>query len=122
MFLEENASIHDVHSEKPDRYKEKFKDENYNYGLSARARIIPVLNGHLWLYGRYVHDNLDIQVDNYRIELQLGDELSESRGWVGEGINLKSFYLGLGVSWSKKTDGRSEWFITLGFTAAVRVL
>jgi hypothetical protein len=122
VFLDEHALIHDVHSERADRYKEKYEDENYNYGLSARARIIPVLNAHWWLYARYVHDNLDIQVDNYQLELQLGDEYSESRGWVEEGINLKSGYFGLGVSWSKKTDGRSEWFITLGFTGTIRVL
>ena len=122
VFLEESASIQDIDSERADRYKEKYKDENYSYGLSARARTIPVLNGHLWLYGRYVHDDLDIQVDNYRLELQLGDEYSESQGRVEEGINLKSVYFGLGVSWSEKTDGRSEWFVTLGFTAALRVL
>lgn len=122
VFLEENASMHDVYSERADRYKEEYKDENYSYGLSARARITPVLNAHWWLYARYVHDNLDIQVDNYRLELQLGDEYSESRGSVEEGINLKSVYFGLGVSWSRKTDGRSEWFITLGVTSALRLL
>ena len=122
VFLDEDASIHDVYSERGDRYKEEYKDENYNYGLSARARTIPVLNAHLWLYARYVHDNLEIQMDNYQLELQLGDEYSEARGSVEEGINLKSGYFGLGVSWSKKTDGRSEWFVTLGFTVAVRLL
>lgn len=122
VFLDEDASIHDIYSERADRYKEEYKDENYNYGLSARARTIPVLNAHLWLYARYVHDNLDIQMDNYQLELQFGDEYSESRGWVEEGINLKSVYFGLGISWSRKTDGRSEWFITLGVTSALRLL
>ena len=122
VFLDEDASIHDVHSEKPDRYKEKYKDENHNYGLSARVRTIPVLNAHLWLYGRYVHDNLDIQVDNYRLELQLGGEESDPPEWGDHGMPVESAYFGLGVKWSKKTDGRSEWFITLGFTVAVRLL
>ena len=122
VFLEESASIQDIDSERTDRYKEKYKDENYSYGLSARARTIPVLNGHLWLYGRYVHDNLDIQVDNYRLELQLGAEESDPPEWGDHGMPVESAYFGLGVSWSKKTDGRSEWFITLGFTVAVRLL
>lgn len=122
VFLDESASIHDIYSERADRYKEKYKDENYSYGLSARARITPVLNAHWWLYARYVHDNLDIQVDNYRLELQLGGEESEPPEWGDHGVPVESAYFGLGVSWSKKTDGRSEWFVTLGFTVAVRLL
>lgn len=122
VFLDEDALIHDIYSEGADRYKEEYKDENYSYGLSARARIMPVLNAHWWLYARYVHDNLEIQMDNYQLELQLGDEYSEAGGSVEEGINLKSGYFGLGVSWSKKTDGRSEWFVSLGFRVALRLL
>jgi hypothetical protein len=121
VFLSEDASIYSP-SDGPGRYREEYQDQNYCYGLSARARVIPAWEFRLWLYGRYVHDNLDIQVDNYRLELQLGNEWSAPPVPGEQGPEAKSEYLGLGVSWSKKTDGRSEWFVTLGFTVAVRLL
>jgi hypothetical protein len=122
FFLEEYASIDDRHSDEPGPYKEKYNDRGYYYGLSARVRLKPVLRAHWWLYARYVHDNLDIKTDSYQLELQLGDEFSGPQESDEKGPDIKSAYFSLGVKWSKKTDGRSEWFITLGCTSAIRLL
>jgi hypothetical protein len=122
VFVNEDALIHDRGSGRPDRYLEEYKDEDYYYGLSARARLRPVLNAHWWLYARYVHDNLGIQVDNYQLELQLGDEYPGSPDPDDEGPDLNSAYFSLAVKWSQKTDGRSAWFITIGLTGALRLL
>jgi hypothetical protein len=122
VFVNEDALIHDRGSGRPDRYLEEYKDEDYYYGLSARARFKPFLKAHWWLYARYVHDNLDIQVDNYQLGLQFGDEFSGPPDPDEKGPDLESGYFSLAVNWSKKTDGRSEWFITLGITCAIRIL
>ncbi|UCB51844.1 MAG: hypothetical protein JSV10_07610 [Candidatus Zixiibacteriota bacterium] len=122
VFLDEDASMHDVYSERPDRYSEEYKDEGDCYGLSVRVRIRPVLKAHWWLYGSYVHDNLDIQADNYHIALQLGDELlgPPDPGW--DGPDIRSGYFSLGARWLNKTDGRSEWFVTFEFTCTIGLL
>ena len=98
VYLGEGASIHDVRSKRPDRYNEVYEDKSYEYGLSARAKIIPVPNWHLWFYASYVHDNLDIKVDNYLLQLQLGDEFSGPSDVNEKGPEVKSGYFGLGVS------------------------
>lgn len=109
VFLREGAWVYDVNSEKPDLYGKEYDDNNYCYGLSVRTKIKPVSKGYLWLYTRYVHDNLNIKVDNYRLDLQLGDEDYE----IIPDNPVTSVFMNLGVSWCKKTDGRSEWFISL---------
>jgi hypothetical protein len=77
--------------------------------------LIPVKRAGLWLYGRYVHDHLEVRADNYWAEIHLwaGDlEEPPPDKWKPY---FCSGYLNLGVRWTKKTDGRSETFLTLGF-------
>lgn len=115
VFLDEDAIIGDQEGNEPDLYNEERRDASYNYGFSTRLKLIPVKRAGLWLYGRYVHDHLEVRSDNYWVEIHLwaGDlEEFPPDKWKPY---LYSGYFNLGVRWTKKTDGRSETFLTLGF-------
>jgi len=119
VFLNEDAGIKDPEKKKPDRYYERYKDDGYNYGLSARVKLITIRKGGLWLYGRYVHDDLGTKADNYWIEIHAGGVNPEPPWLDKDRPYVKSAYFTLGGRWTQRTDGRSEWFLTLGFAVAV---
>jgi hypothetical protein len=122
VYLREEASIYDPTDKMPDRYNEKYKDQNYSYGLEVGHLLAPVAETELWLYGRYVHENLDIRADNYWIGLHLfasGEEVTESNKCKPY---LESVHSRLGILWTKRSDGRSEWFLTLSLGAAFGLL
>jgi hypothetical protein len=122
VFVAEDALIFYMLSERPIYHKESYKDQGFYYGLSARVRIAPCLTEACWLYAHYTHDNLDIAADNYQLELQVGGGESGAPGPDGVASVTEFSYVGLGVKWSKKADGRSEWFIILGLSGAFRLL
>jgi hypothetical protein len=118
QFIPEGGYVYIKEESKQNRYIERYNDQNYTYGLSARQRLLPIAKAGLWLYGRYVHDNLDIIADNYWFGLQLGSpdiEIPRSDKWKPY---MKSAYFGLIVSWTKRTDGRSDWFLSFSFSTA----
>ena len=115
VFLREKAAISDSRGERPDPYLEKCKDQDYSYGLSMGRKLMHIGEPELWLYGRYVHDNLDIRADNYWLGLHLPIVVCEgpsSKKWKPY---MQAFCIRLGVSWTKRTDGRSDWFLRLSF-------
>lgn len=122
VFLSEYATIQDLNRKRPDLYDERYKDEGYSYGLSARIKLVPIRKVDFWLCGRYVHDNLSIKADNYRLDIQAGG-LNPDPPWVDKDRPYKeSAYFFLGTRWTKKTDGRSEWFFTLGFAVSLGII
>jgi hypothetical protein len=122
VFLSEDVLIFETPSDGPNHYKESYKDQGFYYGLSARVRVIRGVENHWWLYARYTHDNLDIQEDSYQLEFQGGGEYSRPSVPGDVYSEIKYVYIGLGVKWSKKSDGRSAWFITIGLSDAFRLL
>jgi hypothetical protein len=122
IFVRETARILDDSGGEIDWFSQNYKDRNYCYGLSVRAKVIPIQKDGLWLYGRYVHDHLDIMTDNYWFEAQLGG-VNPDPPWVDkERPYAESAFISLGVRWAKRTDGRSEWFLTIGYAFSIGLL
>lgn len=113
VFVREEADVYDRYGKKPDLYKERYKDRNYSYGLSVQFNLIPIRKLDLWLHGSYVHDNLDIKIDNYRVMIHALVADIDQSGGDEKTPRLESAYINLGVEWKNKTDGRSEWFLVL---------
>lgn|GEM_PF-1507650 len=122
-FVEEWAGVIDRSGQWLDRYDQKQKEQGYCYGLSARLKVIPFREGGaVWLYGRYVRDDMETDVDNYWIKAELG-ALNSDPPWVDQDPGFMEYaFLSLGVRWANRTDGRSEWFITARVEASLGLL
>lgn len=119
IFVRERAWILCRSGERLDQSDQEYRDGGCCYGLSARFKVISIHKGGLWLYGRYVHDDLEIKVDSYGIEIQLGGlnlnptQVDQKRHYA------ESAFFGLGIRWARRTDGRSEQFLTVSLTGAM---
>lgn len=113
VFVREEADVYDLYGKKPDLYKERYKDRDYSYGLSVQLKLIPIRKVDFWLHGRYVHDNLDIKIDNYWIMIHALVADIDQSGGDEKTPRVESAHINLGVEWKNKTDGRSEWFLVL---------
>jgi hypothetical protein len=117
VFWDEEALIYDTEKTKPDLYHEEYRDDGLSYGLASRVGIITKeVEGDelgLYLYGRYVHDDVVIPADNYWMELQFFARVLQPKPTPVTEPPFYQVYLALGARWTKRTDGRSESYISL---------
>jgi hypothetical protein len=115
VFVVEDATILDSVGQTASLYDKRSTDQGPAYGLSVGSRLLGGDKLQLWLHGRYIHDNLEIGVDNYWAGLHLLGLVNETSNPSGF-PPMQNFRFGLYVRWTERADGRSDWLLTLSLS------